>query len=93
MTWIVIKISVIVSKLCLSFICVAAQDFIEAVDAILVDDSYELQSPVAYGCRKAAELLHDWIKKSENKSDLESVNNYILNFQNFTVKLEKNESW
>ena len=37
-------------------ICVAVCNFIEAVDAILVDDSYELPSPVAYSCRKAAEL-------------------------------------
>ena len=74
------------------------RNFIEAVDAILVDDSYELLSPVAYSCRKAtrAELLHFWIKKSENKSDLESFSKQLHSELSkatiLLLKLEINES-
>ena len=32
---------------------------------------------MAYDCRKAAELLNVWIKKSENKSDLESFSKQL----------------
>ena len=79
------------------FIWVAAREFIEAIDAILVDDSYELPSPVAYVCRKAAELLHVWIMKSENKSDLESFSKHLhsklLKATILLLSSKINESW
>ena len=49
----------------------AVQNFIEAVDAILVEDSYQLPSLVASNCLTAAKVLNIWMKKPENNSELD----------------------
>ena len=55
----------------------AVQNFIEAVDAILVEDSYQLASPVASNCLTAAKELNIWMKKPENNSELDLFSKHL----------------
>ena len=56
----------------------AVQNFIEAVDAILVEDSYQLPSPVDSNCLTAAKVLNIWMKKPENNSELDYLVNIFI---------------
>ena len=56
----------------------AVQNFIEAVDAILVEDSYQLPFPVASNClTAAAKVLNIWMKKPENNSELDLFSKHL----------------
>ena len=55
----------------------AVQNFIEAVDTILVEDSYQLPSPVASNCLTAAKVLNIWMKKPENNSELDLFSKHL----------------
>ena len=55
----------------------AVQNFIEAVDAILVEDSYQLPSPVASNCLTAAKVLNIWMEKPENNSELDLFSKHL----------------
>ena len=55
----------------------AVQNFIEAVDAILVEDNYQLPSPVASNCLTAAKVLNIWMKKPENNSELDLFSKHL----------------
>eukprot|EP00731_Ephydatia_muelleri_P004333 Em0002g509a len=41
---------------------------LEIVESLLKKDTFNLSSPVADACKKAAHRLHDWLKVEENKA-------------------------
>ena len=41
---------------------------LEIVESLLKKDTFNLSSPVADVCKKAAPRLHDWLKVEENKA-------------------------